>query len=207
MERIQFEKFAKHFIELRDRNECAFKILYNYYSNTTWFLARDALELARNALCSVINYDYSSLLANPEWHGFPDVNCTLNELMLYYDTYSSLSENSVISQKSYTNIINDFIRYNDKEEDVKNAVQTFIPDWDDIWLLTNDFYQLIIDILTYATNDKYEWTSYFLLECNHELDKPRVYDGDNKVIDTSSWAKIYDLIVDDYHILDKEIFD
>ena len=54
---------------------------------------------------------------------------------------------------------------------------------------------LLIENLETELNDKSHWISYFLYERNGDLSEPCVYEGeDHKIIDTSTWEEIYELI-------------
>ena len=55
---------------------------------------------------------------------------------------------------------------------------------------------LICDAVTYGMNDEAEWTGYFAFERDFNLDEACVQDNAGNLIDTHSWEKIYDLIVD-----------
>lgn len=56
---------------------------------------------------------------------------------------------------------------------------------------------LLMAVLQDAMHDEYDWIPYFVWERDCNLDGECVKDADGNPIDTSSWSKVYDLIVSD----------
>jgi len=60
---------------------------------------------------------------------------------------------------------------------------------------TGEYFGAIADLLSHAMNDKCEYVSWWLFECNYGQDTPYVWEDDKKII-LDSIDKLYDFLVE-----------
>lgn len=106
----------------------------------------------------------------------------------------------MISKKTFVNTINKIIDYNNMSNEINDVFSKYRTE--DCNSVFYGFYEdVVVNLLTEAMNDKDEWISWWLYECNYGQDtmKYATIGPDNVEIDLSTPEKLYDFLVKEYN--------
>lgn len=106
----------------------------------------------------------------------------------------------MISKKTFVNTINKIIDYNNMSNEINDVFSKYRTE--DCNSVFYGFYEdVVVNLLTEAMNDKDEWISWWLYECNYGTDTTgyAVVGPRNIELDLSTPEKLYDFLVKEYN--------
>lgn len=101
----------------------------------------------------------------------------------------------MISKETFVRTMERIDAFHNKEVALENATRAFGYGY--IGGETDTLEAALVDLIREDLHDTDDWIGYFLYERYGSLDGECVFDEDNTPIDTSTWEKVYDMIVSD----------
>lgn len=98
-----------------------------------------------------------------------------------------------MTRKQFTELMKELVSLRKDEDDLNTAFKKLEPDFN--YISFGRYETLVVRSLEFAMNDKYQWISYWLYDCECGKKEMKVIDKDGKKVPMKTINDLYNCII------------